>query len=102
MLTVASEKSRVDFAEVRDILRAATAVAFAHVNLQRIANRSDIAAGIRLTPREAICMYWSAQGKTKSEIGSMLDLTERGVREHIGRSAGSSVRKCPRGRADRR
>lgn len=83
MLTLASEKPQVDFAEVHDILRAATAVAFAHVNLQRIASRSDFIAGIKLTPREATCMYWSAQGKTKSEIGSMLDLTERGVREHL-------------------
>jgi LuxR family quorum sensing-dependent transcriptional regulator len=39
---------------------------------------------VELTERERACLQWAAQGKTGWEIATILGITERTVKKHLG------------------
>lgn len=83
ILTLASEERRVEFSEVRDRMKAVTAVAFTHVHLNRLMTRPCHAAKFDLTPRQSTCLAWASLGRTMSETAALLHISERSVRFHL-------------------
>ena len=79
MLTRASDQPHVESVEVRDAMGAMTAVAFVHVHLNFLNSRRKNRT-VDLTPREAHCLAWAAQGKTKAETAALLGIKEPTVR----------------------
>lgn len=82
MLTLASARPTENIA-VRDPTHVTTAVAFLHLNITRLGSALLSAAEIALSPRELTCLKWASMGKTKSETGSMLGITEKTVRFYL-------------------
>jgi len=82
MLTLASDRPTVDFAEIRNVAHAITAVAFVHVHLNRLTSAHRITT-IELTPRQSLCLAWASMGKTMDEIADLLGISERSVRFYI-------------------
>lgn len=59
-----------------------------HAAARRIeAATAPAAATAALTPREQEVLRWMANGKTYGQIGDILGITERTVREHLDRAA---------------
>lgn len=48
-----------------------------------VLSRLDPTVDVRLTPREQSCLRWVGDGKTSSEIGTILDISERTVVFHL-------------------
>jgi LuxR family quorum sensing-dependent transcriptional regulator len=48
-----------------------------------LSKRNGVETPNRLTPRQAECLKWVAEGKTDEEIGRILSLSERTVHNHI-------------------
>lgn len=80
MLTLATDQPRADFIQIRDVIRAVTAVAFVHVHLTHLRSSHDASASVALTPREAHCLAWASRGKTRSETAALLGIKEPTVR----------------------
>lgn len=80
MLTLASDQPRIESVEIRDAIRAMTAVAFVHVHLNFLMGSRRRNSTVDLTPREAHCLAWAAQGKTKAETAALLGIKEPTVR----------------------
>ncbi len=47
-------------------------------------NYAPLQAAYGLTPREAEVLAWVAQGKSNADIGTLLDMSERTVKHHVG------------------
>lgn len=59
-----------------------------HAAVLRVeAAKAPVADTVRLTPREREILRWMANGKTYVQIGQILGITERTVREHLDRAA---------------
>lgn len=86
ILALASDNVDAAAIGVRDIAFAATAVTVMHVNLQRLAQTTQLAAAALLSPREQTCLMWASFGKTYSETASMLGITEKTVRFYLERA----------------
>ncbi|MCC6208758.1 MAG: autoinducer binding domain-containing protein [Gammaproteobacteria bacterium] len=82
MLTLTTDKSAVDFVEIRNVTHAITAVAFVHVHLNRLVSAQHTPT-IELTPRQSLCLAWASMGKTMDEIADLLGISERAVRFYI-------------------
>ena len=48
-------------------------------------NHAPLLQAFGLPPREAEVLAWLAQGKSNSDIGSLLGMSERTVKHHVGR-----------------
>lgn len=59
-----------------------------HQTVKGLANQDKTADVPSLTQRELDCLQWAAAGKTNWEIGTILGVTERTVRFHLGNIAG--------------
>lgn len=59
-----------------------------HQAVKGLANQDKTADVPSLTQRELDCLQWAAAGKTNWEIGTILGVTERTVRFHLGNIAG--------------
>lgn len=56
----------------------------AHVGLSRFfLEHSSYSQEVKLTPREAEILRWTAEGKTSAEIGEILNIAERTVNFHV-------------------
>lgn len=44
---------------------------------------SDPLRGLGLTPREADVLYWCVEGKSRAEVGLLLDISQRTVEKHL-------------------
>lgn len=59
-----------------------------HAAVRRIAVAAEpLSHAVALTPREQEVLRWMANGKTYGQIGGILGITERTVREHLDRAA---------------
>lgn len=66
-----------------DPVTAAVAVAFVHSRLAGARSDASMASEIKLSPREAECLRWFAEGVSMPDIAAMLNLSERTVRSYI-------------------
>ncbi|WP_246734892.1 autoinducer binding domain-containing protein [Chelativorans sp. ZYF759] len=66
-----------------DPVTAAVAVAFIHSRLDGVSSDASLASGIRLSPREAECLRWFAEGMSMPDIALMLGVAYRSVRSYL-------------------
>ncbi len=66
-----------------DPVTAAVAVAFIHSRLAAATRDAALSADIRLSPREAECLRWFADGMTMPEIAQLLGIGYRSVRSYL-------------------
>ena len=66
-----------------DAVTAAVAVAFIHSRLDGVSSDASLASGIRLSPREAECLRWFAEGMSMPDIALMLGVAYRSVRSYL-------------------
>lgn len=83
VFTIAGEQPRVYVEGGIDPVTAAVAVAFVHSRLAGARSDASLASEIRLSPREAECLRWFAEGVSMPDIAVMLNLSERTVRSYI-------------------
>lgn len=83
LLALASDHSDAPDIAVRDVAYVATAVAYVHINLLRLSNRTIDAAENALSPREQTCLIWASLGKTKAETARLLGISEKTVRYYL-------------------
>ena len=50
---------------------------------RRVLCDNRMVAGVSLSPRQLECLQWAARGKSKSDIGCILDIATRTVTYHI-------------------
>ncbi|MGX9181978.1 autoinducer binding domain-containing protein [Mesorhizobium sp. BHbdii] len=70
-----------------DPVTAAVAVAFVHSRLAGAAQDTSLAADIRLSPREAECLRWFAEGMLLADIGLTVGISYRSVRSYLDQAA---------------
>lgn len=83
LLSLASERTEPDRVTIKDETHAATAIAYAHMNLLRIRDDTLQTAGVALSPREVTCLNWASLGKTQAEIARLTSLSEKTVRFYL-------------------
>jgi LuxR family transcriptional activator of conjugal transfer of Ti plasmids len=83
VFTLAGEQPRVHVDGGIDPVTAAVAVAFVHSHLAGAKSDTSLASEIKLSPREAECLRWFAEGVSMPDIARMLNLSERTVRSYI-------------------
>lgn len=83
VFTLASGRPVSTLSEDIDPVTAAASVAFVHSRLGGASGDASLASGIRLSPREAECLRWFAEGMAMQDIALMLDISYRSVRSYI-------------------
>lgn len=83
VFTLASGRPVSKLSEDIDPVTAAVSVAFVHSRLGGERGDASLATGIRLSPREAECLRWFAEGMSMADIALMLDISYRSVRSYI-------------------
>ncbi|WP_105404722.1 autoinducer binding domain-containing protein [Neorhizobium sp. T7_12] len=83
ILTFASGQTSFAVGDLDDPIKAATAATLVHAYLTLLQAVPTAAATPRLTPRQALCLKWSAEGKTMEEIAMLLRLAKTSVRFHL-------------------
>lgn len=83
VFTLASSRPSVEPADDIDPVTAAVAVAFIHLQLGDAKGDSSLATGIRLSPREAECLRWFAEGMSMPDIALTLGIAYRSVRSYL-------------------
>lgn len=83
LLTLISRKPGLGSAAVIDDVLAASAVAQLHAAFQRDQTRSTIAAPVELTAKQALCLRWSAEGKSMRAIATLEEMTYSTVAFHL-------------------
>lgn len=86
VFTLAGSEPRVQVDGGIDPVTAAVAVAFVHSRLAGATGDATLASQINLSPREAECLRWFAEGVSMPDIALMLNLSERTVRSYIDES----------------
>lgn len=83
MLTLASSKPSLSLDRDIDQIAAVTAVAFLHstVEAHKITPTAQIRA--QLTARQALCLKWSAEGKSMKDIAALENLSFATVNFHL-------------------
>ncbi|MDP6708310.1 MAG: LuxR family transcriptional regulator [Alphaproteobacteria bacterium] len=83
MLTAATDapKSEIEHGLLRDQGAWRMIVASTFVTSMRL--RKPEVEEVRLSPREAECLLWTARGKTANEIATILSIAERTVVQHL-------------------
>lgn len=71
MLTLASSKTGLTLDKDIDPVTAATAVAFLHAKIEEINASPTVEETYDLTPQQALCLKWSAEGKTMKDIAQL-------------------------------
>ncbi|CDZ29945.1 autoinducer binding domain-containing protein [Neorhizobium galegae] len=83
ILTFASGQARLAIEDLDDPIKAAAAATLVHAYLTLLDAVPTSTASPRLTPRQALCLKWSAEGKTMEEIAMLLRLAKTSVRFHL-------------------
>ncbi|MBW8285749.1 MAG: LuxR family transcriptional regulator [Rhizobium sp.] len=78
----AREHERLAGRHVDDLV-AATAIAQLHCCLRGKATREPSRTVSNLTPRQAVCLRWTAEGKTMQDIATMEEMTYSTVAFHL-------------------
>lgn len=66
-----------------DPIVAAVAVTLVHSRLARVEQDASVISAVHLSPREAECLRWWAEGVKIEEIADMLEIRARSVRSYI-------------------
>lgn len=83
MLTLASDRSALTLEKDIDQIAAATAVALLHATIDRQETEPTAQATIELTAKQALCLAWSAEGKTMKDIAAIEDMSYATVNFHL-------------------
>ncbi|HML42684.1 MAG TPA: autoinducer binding domain-containing protein [Hyphomicrobium zavarzinii] len=83
MLTLASVKPSLSLDKDIDEIAAVTAVAFLHASLEGRNARPTAQHRIELTARQALCLKWSAEGKSMKDIAVLENLSFATVNFHL-------------------
>lgn len=83
LLTWISRTPGTAAAAVIDDVLAASAVAQLHAAFQRVHTRSSIATPVELTAKQALCLRWSAEGKSMRAIATLEEMTYSTVAFHL-------------------
>lgn len=83
VFTLASGRPSTELGEDIDPVTAAVAVAFVHSRLEDATSDASLASGIRLSPREAECLRWFAEGMSMPDIALTLGIAYRSVRSYL-------------------
>lgn len=83
VFTLASAASETDIDDSLDPVTAAIAVSFIHARLGGANFDTSLASDIRLSPREAECLRWFAEGMTMPDIALTLGVAYRSVRSYL-------------------
>lgn len=83
VFTLASDNPSVSIDEDPDPVTAAIAVAFVHSRLGSATRDAALASDIRLSPREAECLRWFADGMSMPDIADTLGIGYRSVRSYL-------------------
>lgn len=81
----AREHERLAGRHVDDLV-AATAIAQLHCCLRGKAMRKPSRSVSSLTPRQALCLRWTAEGKTMQDIATMEEMTHATVAFHLNKA----------------
>lgn len=83
MLTLASNKPTLRLDKDIDQVAAATAVAFLHAKLEAVAALSTAQPKYQLTMKQALCLKWSAEGKSMKAIATIENMSFATVNFHL-------------------
>ena len=83
VFTLASGRHAVCIDEERAAVIAAVAAAFVHSRLAAATPDAALASQIRLSPREAECLRWFADGMSMPDIAQVLGIGYRSVRSYL-------------------
>ncbi|WP_292527180.1 autoinducer binding domain-containing protein [Mesorhizobium sp.] len=83
MLTVASLKPSLSLECDIDQVAAATAVALLHAKLEQHEAEPTASAPVELTARQALCLKWSAEGKSMRAIAAIEGMSFATVNFHL-------------------
>jgi LuxR family transcriptional regulator, activator of conjugal transfer of Ti plasmids len=83
VFTLATGRATSDLGDDIDPVTAAVSVAFVHSRLAQATGDTSLASGIRLSPREAECLRWFAEGTSMPDIALMLGIAYRSVRSYL-------------------
>jgi LuxR family transcriptional activator of conjugal transfer of Ti plasmids len=83
ILTFASGQASLAVEDLDDPIKAATAAALVHAYMTLLDAVPTSTASPKLTPRQALCLKWSSEGKSMEEIAMLLRLAKTSVRFHL-------------------
>ena len=83
VFTLASGRPSTELGRDIDPVTAAVSVAFVHSRLGDATGDASLASGIRLSPREAECLRWFAEGMSMPDIALTLGIAYRSVRSYL-------------------
>ena len=83
MLTLASGKTSLSLERDIDHVAAVTAVAFLHAKFKLHDGQPTASRTIDLTAKQALCLAWSAEGKTMRDIANIENLSYATVNFHL-------------------
>ena len=83
VFTLASNQPSVCIDEDPDPVTAAIAVAFVHSRLASATRDATLSTDIQLSPREAECLRWFADGMSMPDIADTLGIGYRSVRSYL-------------------
>lgn len=83
MLTLASDRPSLSLATDIDQIAAITAVGYLHAKIEH--QSGDVVGGniCELTPKQALCLKWSAEGKTMRDIAVLENMSFATVNFHL-------------------
>lgn len=83
MLTLASSKPSVALDKDIDPVAAATAVAFLHAKIAQLHATPTASEITELTPKQGLCLKWSAEGRTMAEIAELENISFSTANFHL-------------------
>lgn len=83
MLTLASAKSSLSLESDIDQVAAVTSVALLHASLERHNAEPTAARSVELTAKQALCLKWSAEGKSMKAIATIENMAYATVNFHL-------------------
>lgn len=84
MLTLARSDDQLSAKEISsNSLKMSWLVQAVHENLTRVVGPHSPELNVQLTSREAEVLRWTADGKTSSEVGEIMSISERTVNFHV-------------------
>jgi len=83
MLTLASDRPVLTIERDIDQIAAVTSVALLHATIERQETEPTAQATVELTAKQALCLAWSAEGKTMKDIAAIEDMSYATVNFHL-------------------
>lgn len=83
MLTLASNKSSLSLNSDIDQVAAVTSVALLHSTLERHNAEPTAVSSVELTAKQALCLKWSAEGKSMKAIATIENMSYATVNFHL-------------------